>query len=151
MKNLIAKSLLVVSVSMAVFTGCSKSDNTVVVPPNNNKGTSQANVNGIAIVPDSAYATASMNSIIFYKDFASTTDNKTINIVLTSLSVGSYTLTSSTPNSIKYTLGGTLLYTSQSGTVNITANNGTRISGNYNAMMNGSAPFSGSFTDLLIR
>ncbi|MEO6404372.1 MAG: hypothetical protein ABIY51_01990 [Ferruginibacter sp.] len=156
MKKLFKISITPILMMVFTMVSCSK-DDTAGTPGGGGggggtvKGTAQFSINGTSFVADSVNASTSAKAIAIYKDQASTTDNKLLYITLSSFAVGSYALSSTTPNVIKYTLGGTVLFTSESGTVNITSNTGTVLNGNYNAIMNGGTAFTGTFSNVAIR
>lgn len=94
---------------------------------------------------DSSVYFPAFNNIVSYKSGAT----QVIDIYLSALSVGTYTISSATGISLSYTTGSTV-YTAKSGTVGITANTGSKLSGKFGVALTGGTltSLSGSFTDI---
>lgn len=151
MKKLILSSSIILAILFVSISSCKKSDNAAPTI-NAVKGEGQWAFNGANFTADSSFSIASNYSIRIYKDFSSPTENKLINIVLTGLSIGNYTISATGPNTLVYTYGTTVQTVAQSGLVTITSNTGSRIAGTFNVQLNGmSQTLQGSFTDVGIR
>jgi len=100
---------------------------------------------GSGITADSSNYYASFTTIFAFKNGI----NNSIEINLSSLAVGAYTLSSSTGNALTYVANSTT-YTAKSGVVNITANTSTNLSGNFNCALSGGTltSLSGEFVDI---
>ncbi len=149
------KTILIITVilsTIAVISSCSKSEtgNIISNTGNNGQGAAQWSFDGIASSSDSSFAMASLNRIMAYRDVTSV-QSKIFNLNLSSLSVGNYTLSTAAPNVLVYRVSTTVDHTSQSGTINITSNTGTKLSGNYSALMDNGLTLTGTFTEVPIR
>lgn len=89
-------------------------------------------------------------TIIAKKDETSATNFKIFEINLSGFATGAYTLTATGANQVNY-LTNSGLVTSQSGTLNITANTGTALSGNFTTTLTGSLAMTGTFTNIPIK
>lgn len=89
-------------------------------------------------------------TIIAKKDEASPANLKIFEINLTAFSTGSYTLTASGVNQVNY-ITTTNVITSQSGTLNITANTGSTLSGNFTTTLTGGVSMTGNFSNVPIK
>lgn len=89
-------------------------------------------------------------TIIAKKDETSPTNFKIFEINLTGFTTGAYTLTATGANQVNY-LTNSGLVTSQSGTLNITANTGTALSGNFTTTLTGSLAMTGTFTNMPVK
>ena len=103
---------------------------------------------GQNVTADSAHCYTSITTIYAFKN--GTTNSIEIN--LSALSVGSYSISSATGNAFSFVNGATT-YDASAGTVNITANSGNKLSGNFTATLTGGAitSISGGFQDILKR
>ena len=88
-------------------------------------------------------------TIIAQKDAADIANYKIFEIDLSAFSTGAYTLTSSGDQVNYVTSAGVV--TSQSGTLNITANTGTTVSGNFSTTLSGGLAMTGNFTAIPIK
>ena len=96
---------------------------------------------------DSAHCYTSITTIYAFKNGNATS----VEVNLSALSVGSYSISSSTGNSFSFVSGGTTY--EGTGSFNITANSGNKLSGNFNVTLTGGTltSMSGSFQDILKR
>lgn len=138
--------------SAILLYSCTKSEIGSIINNNGNNG--QAAVlwtfDGTSSSSDSSNAFLGLKRIMAYKDL-STVQSKKINLNLSSLSVGNYSLSATSPNFLTYVIATTLDHISQSGTVNITANTGAKISGNFSALMENGLTLSGTFSEVPVR
>src|SRR5215204_4768471 len=131
--RLFKKSFLLLLFSALIIASCTKDNpepeddpGTPVTPVN--KGSFSYSVNGNAtITADSAVYYPKFTTIYSYK---LGTEN-TIEINLSDLVAGSYIVNSTQGNALTYETNGQT-FTATSGTINITANTGSRLSGNFN-------------------
>lgn len=149
MKKKISIILLIFS-AICILNACSKSDPAIVNTVNNGQGSAQWTFDGVASSSDSSYASVANKRIMAYRDL-STVQSKTISLNLSSLTVGNYSLSAALPNVLIYRISTTVDHISQSGTVNITSNTGTKLSGNFTALMSNGLTLSGTFTDVPMR
>lgn len=100
---------------------------------------------GSSTTADSSNYYTSITTIYAFKNGLS----NSIEINLSSLAVGAYTISSSTGNSLIY-VANSNTYTAKSGVVNITANTSSNISGNFNCALTGGTltTLSGQFVDV---
>lgn len=89
-------------------------------------------------------------TIIAKKDEASPANLKIFEINLSAFGTGSYTLTASGVNQVNY-ITTTSVITSQSGTLNITANTGSTLSGNFTTTLTGGVVMTGNFSNVPIK
>jgi len=75
---------------------------------------------------------------------------KIVEINLSAFTTGAYTLSSTGVNQLNYFTSSGLI-TSQSGTVNITANTGSALSGNFTTTLTGNIAMTGSFSNVPIK
>jgi hypothetical protein len=150
MKKTIKIIMLSLSTVIMIYS-CSKSETgSINNTGNNGQGSAQWTFDGVASSSDSSFASISNNRIMAYKDVL-TVQSKIFNLNLSSLSVGNYVLSSTMPNVLIYRISTTVDHTSQSGTVNITSNTGTKLSGNYSAQMENGLTLTGTFSEVPIR
>ena len=155
MKKTFSIMMLVFS-TIIILSSCSKSETGNIINNsgnnggNNGQGSAQWTFDGIAASSDSSFAYQSINRIMAYKDVTAV-QSKIINLNLSSLSVGSYILSTTNPNVLRFRFSTTVEHTSQSGTVNITSNTGTKLSGNYSALMDNGLTLTGTFIEVPIR
>lgn len=133
------------------FTGCAKKENEV--PEDNNNTTTTTNTTSFGWVPtggvtlkaDSSYFVASYNNIVAFKGG----NSNIVDIKLSDLQVGTYSISTLTGNSLEYITGGST-YSATSGSVSIAANNGTKLSGTFSCALSGGTltSLSGDFTDI---
>ena len=150
MKKIIVITVLIFSTILV--NSCKKSNNSGIVNSGYDTGKDkvQWTFDGTSSSCDSSFVLVSYNRIMAYKDLSGV-QAKTFTLNLRSLAVGNYPLSSTTPNVLTYIIATTLDHTSQSGTVNITANTGTKMSGNFSAIMENGLPFSGTFSEVPLR
>lgn len=148
------KHLLILSLSLFtifITTSCAKDETPEEeeTPVPTDKGTFNWTLSsGQTVTADSAHSYQSITTIYAFKN--GTTNS--LEVTLSALSVGSYSISSSTGNTFNFVSGATS-YNATSGSFNITANNGNKLSGNYNVTLSGGAltGMSGSFQDILKR
>lgn len=150
MKKLLILSSFVL-LGMILFAACAKDEKEPEeeTPVQTNKGTfSWTLSSGQTVNADSAHCYNSISIIYAFKNG----NSNSIEIDPSSLSVGSYTISSSTGNSLAFTSGSTN-YDATSGTLNITSNSGNKLTGNFNVNLSGGSltSMSGTFKDILIR
>jgi hypothetical protein len=110
-----------------------------------NKGDFKYSLNGGAVLAADSAKYYSQNTTIFaFKNNA----NISFEINLSDLSVGTYSISSSTGNQFQYTVGSANY--NGTGNVNITANANNQLSGNFNCALSGGTLTSvtGTFVDL---
>jgi len=135
---------------LAIFiSGCAKDEKDPIEPPPSGGNTSFGEFkwtpsSGTEIRSDSAYYIPSFNNIVAYKG------NSTIDIVLSSLVAGTYTISSSQGNTLEYYTG-SAVYNATSGSVVITTNTGSRLSGTFNAGFQGQPSINGQFNNIPVR
>ncbi len=147
-------TIIMLIFSSILVNSCSKSETPDIINPgpsgNNGQGSVQWTFDGTSSSCDSSHALLGLKRIMAYKEL-SAVKAKTFILNLSSLSVGSYTLSATSPNVLTYLVATTLDHTSQSGTVNITANTGIKISGNFSALMENGLTLSGTFSEVPVR
>ncbi len=89
-------------------------------------------------------------TIIAKKDASLPGSYKFIEIDLSAFTTGAYTLSAAGANQVNYFTSSGLVV-SQSGTLNITANTGTTLSGNFTTTLTGSVAMAGTFTNVPIK
>lgn len=115
-------------------------------PPVTNTGSFNWTLSsGQNFTADSAHCYSSITTIYAFKNG----NSNSIEAALSSLGVGTYSFSPATGNSFDYTSGSTT-YSGVSGTLNITANAGNKLSGSFNVNLSGGSlsSISGSFTDI---
>jgi len=133
-----------------LLTGCQKDDTKPTEDPTTTPvsvgGFSWTPSGGSQVVADSAHYYNSFTTIFAFKNG----NANSFEINLSSLAVGAYTLSSATGNALTFVTASTN-YTANSGSVFITTNNGSKLSGTFNATLNGGtlASVSGQFKDIL--
>ena len=136
------KSLILMSgliLILALMIGCTKSNPIVF----------SWNYQGLHYVADSAYSPASVNPNVIISAYSGT--NAVEITAGTRLAVGSYPLHNRTTTSYLFYYSVVQLLYSQSGTLNVTSNDNTKMSGNFNVTFTDGTTMSGSFTDMPIR
>jgi uncharacterized protein DUF6252 len=100
---------------------------------------------GSQVVADSTHYYSSFTTIFAFKNG----NANSFEINLSSLAVGAYTLSSATGNALSFVTSSTT-YTAHTGSVFITTNNGSKLSGTFNATLNGGTitSVSGQFKDV---
>ncbi len=135
-----------------LFFACAKASsdpdkNVSTTPAGNTSTTSFQWTPGVgnSITADSSNYYSSFTTIFAFKNG----NNNSLEINLSSLAVGSYTLSSATGNALTY-IANSSTYTAKSGQVNITANSSTNISGNFTCALSGGTltTLSGQFVDI---
>ena len=148
MKKLFFNSFVYAVVLLIFITGissCKKSS----ADPTSTSGFSWT-VSGVTYTADNDTAFVSGPfTIIAKKDEADIANFKIFEIDLSGFTAGAYTLTSS-GDQVNYVTS-TGAVTSQSGTLNITANTGTTVSGNFSTTLSGGLAMTGNFTAIPIK
>lgn len=148
MKKLFFNSFVyavVLLIFIAEISSCKKSS----VAPISTSGFSWT-VSGVTYTADNDTAFVSGPfTIIAQKDAADITNFRMFEIDLSAFATGAYTLTSS-GDQVNYVTS-TGVVTSQSGTLNITANTGTTLSGNFSTILSGGLAMTGNFTAIPIK
>lgn len=137
-------------ISVATFiSGCAKSEKDPAEEPSNEPiETSEFSWtpgSSSSVKADSSFYFPAFNNIVSYKGGGS----QIVDIYLSALSVGTYTISSATGITLSYTTGSTA-YTASSGTIGITANTGSKLSGSFGVNLKGGTltNLSGSFSDI---
>jgi hypothetical protein len=121
--------------------------NTSTAPAGNTSNTqfTWSNNAGNSVTADSSNYYASFTTIFAFKNGVI----NSLEINLSSLNVGAYSLSNLTGNALTYIVNSTT-YTAKSGTVNITANNNAGLTGNFNCALAGGTltSLSGQFTEI---
>ena len=151
MKKTAVKITLLLALSLAIFTGCQKdnadpaTDDPGTTTPVNKGSFSWTPAGGTSVTADSAHYYSSFTTIFAFKNG----NANSFEINLSSLAVGAYTLSSATGNALTFVTAATT-YTAHSGSVLITTNNGSKMSGTFSATLNGGSitGVSGQFTDI---
>jgi len=144
------KALIAFAALSLLLSGCKKDETTpgtTTTPANNSSFTWTAG-SGSKVTADSANYYSSITTIYAFKNGAS----NSIEINLSSLAVGAYSISSATGNALTFVTSSTT-YTAHSGNVNITTSNGTRLSGTFSASLSGGTltSISGDFTNIPAR
>jgi hypothetical protein len=150
MKKLIILSSIILLGSV-LFISCAKDEKEPEeeTPVQVNKGSfSWTLSSGQTVNADSAHCYNSIDIIYAFKNG----NSNSLEIDPSSLSAGSYTISSSTGNSLTFT-SGSANYNATSGILNITSNSGNKLSGDFNVILSGGSAtsMSGTFKDILIR
>jgi len=149
MKNLRVRFLLTAALFVMgtlAFYSCSKSDDNPASPTG---GVFTWTTGGATFTADNNNAVISGPYAIIANKDAALASIKSFNITLTAFAVGSYTLSAAGANQLSYfTSGGMVM--SQSGTLNITANTGSRLTGNFTTTLTGGATMTGDFSNVSI-
>lgn len=141
------RTVLAFTAALAVVvTSCKKDESS---PEENPSSPSSASgftwtVNGSTVKADSGFFIPAFNNIVAYKNGSS------VDIVLSSLSVGTYSISSATGNTLQYETSSTSQGAS-SGTVGISSRNASnQMTGSFSASFAGSTVtnISGQFIDL---
>lgn len=137
---------------IALLSACAKDETT----PSNPNGSSPTpitygdfrwTVNGTTTVSDSAICYLQITTLYAYKSGTLSTVELNLSDVVT----GTYPINLTSGNELKYVNGSTNLSAS-TGTVNITGNTGSKITGNFIGLFAGSTnSISGNFTDVKFR
>lgn len=152
MKKLITYSIIPLLFSFVIITSsCSKSDSGTSGGGTTVTGTTSFSVNGSNFTADSVFVNEANKTMKAYQNITSPTNGKLLVIAFASLAAGTYNLNPMPPTTVNLTIGSTVNYTSQSGTVTITQNTGSAISGNFSAIVEGGLPLIGSFANVKIR
>lgn len=152
MKKTIYNLLTMTALSLLVFTGCVKDkdepDNPA--PPTTTGGTSSYDFKwtpsaGTTMTADDAWYSTSTNNI--YASKTGTTNS--VEIILPEFAVATYSISSAIGNELNLRYNSTL-HSASSGTVKITANNGSVISGQFAVNFNSGtiSSLTGQFTDI---
>ena len=152
-KTFFLKTVIALTFTSTLFLlSCAKDSsdpdkNVAITPAGNTNSTvfSWTNNSGTSTSADSTNYYASFTTIFAFKNGTS----NSIEINLSALTVGSYTLSSSTGNALTY-IANSSTYTAKTGVVNITANNNSNLSGNFNCALSGGTltTLSGQFVDV---
>lgn len=143
--------IIKIAVVAILFSGCAK-DNTEPEPdplnPVNLGNFSWQPSTGSTVNADSSYYYLQINTIYAFKNG----NLNSVEIVLSSLTVGTYSVSSVTGNDFTFVSGATT-YTAGSGSVSITSTSGNKLAGNFNVNFQGGSltNLSGSFSDVPAR
>ncbi len=142
MKKIVISTSVKAALLLALVAGiysCKKSNVSSVSP-----GSFSWSVSGTTYTADNDTAFVSGPfTIIAKKDASNSSNFKIFEINLSSFTVGAYALTAS-GNQVNYATNAGVV-TSQSGTLNITENTGTTISGNFTTSLTGGLAMTGNF------
>jgi hypothetical protein len=140
--------VIILFVAASVFLlSCAKDEKDPIEPPPTGGNTSAGEfkwspAGSGEIKSDSSYFIPAFNNIVAFKG------NSTIDIILSALSPGTYTISSSQGNSLEYNTGSTV-YKGSSGIVTISANTGSRLTGSFSCDFGGATPaINGQFTNI---
>ncbi len=145
--NTIKIGLLALALPLFFMASCKKDKNSSNSSASGQKGFFYAE-NGAStqIKADDAWVNGSYKTIMAKKGSATV-----LEINLSSIAVGTYSIAS--PNAVTYIPGG--VWVASAGTVKITKNDGSKVSGNFDATtgsgVSGVNKVSGSFTDIPIK
>jgi hypothetical protein len=138
------------SLGLLVFAGCAKAEKEPEDPTPTTTGTTLhpdfrwTPGSGPAVIASDAYFIPAYNNIVALKN----TTSASVDITLDNLNEGGHSISSSSGITLEYN-DGTNTYTGKSGSVNITDNDGTSISGSFNCVLNGGpGSINGQFTDI---
>ena len=148
MRKSILKPFVYAAVLLIVIgvSSCKKNDDATPTPAAGFSWT----LSGTTYTADNDTAFVSGPFLINAAKDEATLNQKFFEIDLTAFAVGAYTLTSSGSNQLNYvTTSG--VQTSQSGTLNITANTGSLLTGNFTTVLGGGLTMTGNFTNMPIR
>jgi hypothetical protein len=145
-------TLLPLLCAAALFlVGCAKKEDEV--PENTSTSTTSTSTTsfgwaasgGSTLKADSSYFVQAYNNIVAYKGG----NNNVVDIKLSDLKVGTYSLSTLSGNSLEYVTGNST-YSATGGTVSIGANTGTKLSGTFSCALSGGTltALSGDFTDI---
>lgn len=149
MKKIITLSLIVCCVVILILLNSCAKDNTS--PTNQSSSNNPASVagftwtaNGSTVKADSGFCISQFNNIIAYKNGAS------VNIILSSLDVRTYSISLSTGNTLDYEDNLYHTFNATHGNVIISSNSNNKISGSFSASFSGSVVtnISGEFSNL---
>lgn len=149
MKRILLKSCLILSCSILLIA-CKKDDpapeDTTPTTPGVNKGDFSWTAGASTVAADSAYFYSQFTTVFAFKNGTS----NSIEINLSALSAGSYSLSSATGNALTFVTGATT-YTANTGSCNITASANNKLSGNFSATLHGGTltAISGTFSNIL--
>ena len=150
--NIRLLATIVVGITLA---GCAKEDDPPEDPSGGGSGGSVSSSvfswtagSGSKTTADSSVCYVQITTIYGYKNGTS----NTVEINLSDIAQGSYQLSSTTGNALTYVQGGNT-FNAKSGSVNITASGGGKISGNFSAAFPAGSVTSitGEFTDVRMR
>ena len=134
-----------------LLIGCAKKEDEVPENTSNTSTTTSttsfgwAASGGSTLKADSSYFVQAYNNIVAYRGG----NNNVVDIKLSDLKVGTYSLSTLSGNSLEYVTGNTT-YSATGGTVSIGANSGTKLSGTFSCALSGGTltALSGDFTDI---
>ena len=138
--------LILLAYSLLFLFSCKKDENTPINDPVTPTSNFKWSTDGSASVTASeAYFIAAYNNIVATKSGSTAS----VDVVLDDLKVGSHAISASTGITLEFVNQGTT-YTGESGTVVISQNTGTLLSGSFSAQLSGGTikTITGSFTDL---
>jgi hypothetical protein len=147
MHHRLLNTTVVFLISFLIFSGCAKDE----PEPEDPGGTTTTgstlgnftwSISGNPnVTADSSRYIPAFSNIVAYKG------NSSVDIVLSALSVGSYSISSSQGNTLEYHTGSST-YFGTTGTVTITSNTGSKISGNFSSALTNCISISGQFSDV---
>jgi len=148
MKKIITLIVLVCFVaSLFLINSCAKEEVNPVNSSSNNPGAVWGftwTAGGTTVKADSGFYFPQFTNIIAYKNGAS------VNIILSSLNVGTYSISSATGNTLDYEDNSYHTYSATHGSVAISSNASNKMSGSFSASFSGSVVtnISGEFSNL---
>ena len=154
MKKTILIGLGVFSAFAAGFMGCKKDEPAPVDPIDNTiqvgtiPGFTWTPAGGATIFADSSKCIGAFNNIIAYKKG----NSNSVDIVLSSITVSTYSISSSLGNSFDFITAGTS-YSGKSGTLSITANANGKLTGSFSTSLTGGTvtALTGEFINIPIK
>jgi hypothetical protein len=144
MKTLPIKTILF-SLSMLFFSCAKNKDEPEPVTPINRGNFNWQSNQGTQVKADSAYYFSQFTTIFAFKNGT----NSSVEINLSSLALGSYSISSVTGNALTF-VNGSSTYTAPSGYCNITGTSDNLLVGTFSVNLNGGTitSLSGNFSDL---
>jgi hypothetical protein len=144
MKTLPIKTILF-SLSMLFFSCAKNKDEPEPITPVNRGNFSWQSNQGAQVKADSAYYFSQFTTIFAFKNGT----NSSVEINLSSLGLGSYSISSVTGNALTF-VNGSSTYTAPSGYCNITGTSDNLLVGTFSVNLNGGTitSLSGNFSDL---
>jgi hypothetical protein len=122
-----------------LFITCKKGDEAEPEDPINNGPVATGGLtwkagSGATVTADSAYYYSQFTTVYAFKNGL----NNSLEINLSALSAGSYSMSSATGNNLTFVTNATT-YTASSGSFNITSTANNKLSGNFSVTLNGGA------------
>src|SRR6218665_2434148 len=132
MNSFLCRSLLLLA-CVLFFITCKKEEEPEPEEPANNGPVNAGSLNwkvgsGATVTADSAYFYSQFTTVYAFKNGL----NNSLEVNLSALSIGSYSLSSATGNILTFITNSTT-YTASSGSFNITGTTNNKLSGNFNA------------------